>query len=583
MASRGRSEYGFLSSTASTRFQTNLIRKITHSNGTWVTTEEGIKQCISAHFGGVYASNRPQPEAIAKGTEHLRAVLDASMAKELLQPYTATEVKKALFQMAPRNPQGPTASPNNCQTIREVAHSKRDLFATIRDRIWQKITGWNDKLLSQEGKEILIKAVLQAVPSYAMGCFRLPVSLLKELQGSRPSFTWRSVMAAYDLFRAGCRWRVGSGTQIQLWVDPWLPRSRSFRAITLVPSSLTEVRVADLIDHTCNDWNLSKVKEMFWPVDSDIILSIPIGRTGAPDLLIWHYSRSGIFSVRSAYHLACSLELRSSSSSSHVLGQSWWRRVWQAKIPNKVKVFVWRACLNALPTGDNLARRIPNTLAKCPFCGCSKEDRMHIFVLCPFARQVWGLSSIPLSFTSLQIPDFWAWMQAVAAGLDGVNFGFFLCMCWSIWWCRNGAGFQSSSRWTAPPPGCIKLNFDGATFRMGMELGAGVVARDKDGDCVAWLSRRFDRMGNAEIAETLAAREAIHLVVQQPDFSVTSPIVADIQAIASNFQFCTFEFVSRSCNAVAHGLAQSAQNPAEGGLIAPPAVISLVNINKLGK
>ncbi|KAK4390204.1 putative mitochondrial protein [Sesamum angolense] len=170
-----------------------------------------------------------------------------------------------------------------------VARSKRDLFATIRDRIWQKITGWNDKLLSQAGKEILIKAVLQAVPSYAMGCFRLPASLSKELQGmisrfwwssrgknkthwvswnrlceskllgglgfrhlhlfnlamlakqlwrimrhpdcllsrvlragyfpsgdifsatlgSRPSFTWRSVMAAYDLFRAGCRWRVG--------------------------------------------------------------------------------------------------------------------------------------------------------------------------------------------------------------------------------------------------------------------------------------------------------------------------------------------------------------------------------------
>ncbi|KAK4390205.1 hypothetical protein Sango_2083800 [Sesamum angolense] len=300
---------------------------------------------------------------------------------------------------------------------------------------------------------------------------------------------------------------------------------------------------------------------MFWPVDSDIILSIPFSRIGAPDLLIWHYSRSGIFSVRSAYHLACTLELRPSSSSSRVLEQAWWRRVWQAKMPNKVKVFVWRACLNALPTGDNLARRIPNTSAECPFCGCSNEDRMHIFVLCPFARQ---------------------------------NLGILI-----------GAGFQFSSRWTSPPPGCIKLNFDGATFRKGMELGAGVVARDKDGDCVAWLSRRFDRMGNAEIAEALAAREAIHLAVQrgwrsiiiegdcatlihklqasEPDFSVTGPIVVDIQAVASNFRFCSFEFVSRSCNAVAHCLAQSARNPAEGGLIAPPAVISLVNTDKLGK
>ncbi|KAL0327025.1 UNVERIFIED_CONTAM: hypothetical protein Sangu_1780500 [Sesamum angustifolium] len=79
-------------------------------------------------------------------------------------------------------------------------------------------------------------------------------------------------------------------------------------------------------------------------------------------------------------------------------------------------------------------------------------------------------------------------------------------------------------------------------------------------------------MGNAEIAETLAAREAIHLAVQhgwrsiiiegdcatlihklqasEPDFSVTGPIVADIQAIASNFQFCSFEFVSLIFNSV---------------------------------
>ncbi|KAL0287262.1 UNVERIFIED_CONTAM: hypothetical protein Scaly_2769400 [Sesamum calycinum] len=34
-----------------------------------------------------------------------------------------------------------------------IACSKRDLFTTIWDRIWQKITGWNEKLLSQVGKE----------------------------------------------------------------------------------------------------------------------------------------------------------------------------------------------------------------------------------------------------------------------------------------------------------------------------------------------------------------------------------------------------------------------------------------------
>ncbi|KAL0340366.1 UNVERIFIED_CONTAM: hypothetical protein Sradi_4553400, partial [Sesamum radiatum] len=50
-----------------------------------------------------------------------------------------------------------------------VSRSKWDIFANIVERIWGKIMGWNEKLLSQAGKEVLIKVVVQAVCSYAMG------------------------------------------------------------------------------------------------------------------------------------------------------------------------------------------------------------------------------------------------------------------------------------------------------------------------------------------------------------------------------------------------------------------------------
>ncbi|KAL0446260.1 UNVERIFIED_CONTAM: putative mitochondrial protein [Sesamum latifolium] len=42
----------------------------------------------------------------------------------------------------------------------KVARSKRELFATIKDRIWGRISGWNEKLLLQAGKEVLIKFVI---------------------------------------------------------------------------------------------------------------------------------------------------------------------------------------------------------------------------------------------------------------------------------------------------------------------------------------------------------------------------------------------------------------------------------------
>ena len=53
--------------------------------------------------------------------------------------------------------------------------------------------GWKEKLLSSAGKEILIKAVAQAVPSYTMSCFKLPDTLCEELTGMVRQFWWGQV------------------------------------------------------------------------------------------------------------------------------------------------------------------------------------------------------------------------------------------------------------------------------------------------------------------------------------------------------------------------------------------------------
>ncbi|KAL0442406.1 UNVERIFIED_CONTAM: hypothetical protein Slati_1963300 [Sesamum latifolium] len=247
----------------------------------------------------------------------------------------------------------------------------------------------------------------------------------------------------------------------------------------------------------------------------EVILGIPLSRTGEPDLLVWHYSKNGRFSVRSAYHLACLMDDRPGSSSLGEREGSWWRKVWQSKIPNKIKVFVWRACLNALPTSANLSRRIQGFQAGCPLCRTEKEDVMHVLALCPFARQAWGLSSFRSSLIVSGSGDTLTWMQGVALRLDSQELSLFFCFCWALWWCRNrklmegkcvnpsqvppfvshyfeaflaqsaGAATRSVSsiplRWQASLSPFIKLNFDGATFNHGQEMGVGVVARDATG------------------------------------------------------------------------------------------------------
>lgn len=52
---------------------------------------------------------------------------------------------------------------------------------SLLDKVGGKISIWKKKILSAASKEILFKSVLQAFPSYIMGIFLLPKSILKDL------------------------------------------------------------------------------------------------------------------------------------------------------------------------------------------------------------------------------------------------------------------------------------------------------------------------------------------------------------------------------------------------------------------
>ncbi|KAH9779368.1 reverse transcriptase domain-containing protein [Citrus sinensis] len=71
-----------------------------------------------------------------------------------------------------------------------IGRSKIIVFRYIRDRVWKRLQGWNQKLLSRAGKEILLKTVAQAMPNYAMNIFLLPKELCRELEKMMNSFWW---------------------------------------------------------------------------------------------------------------------------------------------------------------------------------------------------------------------------------------------------------------------------------------------------------------------------------------------------------------------------------------------------------
>ena len=58
--------------------------------------------------------------------------------------------------------------------------------------MWSKLKGWKERLLTQAGKEVLIKAMVQAIPAFTLSCFQLPDYFCKELETLTRKFWWGS-------------------------------------------------------------------------------------------------------------------------------------------------------------------------------------------------------------------------------------------------------------------------------------------------------------------------------------------------------------------------------------------------------
>ena len=68
--------------------------------------------------------------------------------------------------------------------------SKVNTFKELQERVTKRVMGWKEKNISKAGREVLIKTVAQAIPSYSMSIFKIPRAVCDGMNSGLAKYWW---------------------------------------------------------------------------------------------------------------------------------------------------------------------------------------------------------------------------------------------------------------------------------------------------------------------------------------------------------------------------------------------------------
>jgi len=176
------------------------------------------------------------------------------------------------------------------------------------------------------------------------------------------------------------QWRVGDGRKISIQEDKWLQPG-----VIGGPANRNEpTTVAELINDTTREWKEVEVQHLFEYRIANEILSIPLSPNPEEDTLVWQGNKLGKYTVKSGYNKICAYNTTTDqhrASTSFQPPQSLWTKIWKLSIPPKMRIFIWSACHNAIPTRENLYKQkvLPHPI--CTLCNNQVKTTEHLFLL----------------------------------------------------------------------------------------------------------------------------------------------------------------------------------------------------------
>ncbi|XP_042950241.1 uncharacterized protein LOC122282348 [Carya illinoinensis] len=352
---------------------------------------------------------------------------------------------------------------------------------------FRDIDVFNKAMLAKQGWMLQIKCDSLVAKIFKEKYFR-KCQFIDAKIGYKPSFMWRSLLAAQDLVKAGSK-------------------------------------VSSLIFEDLHCWNESLVGDVFSREEAAMICSIPLSWQGGEDEMMLGFTKDGRFSVRSAYHLG------------NALGKS---------------MFVWKALKSILPTRQNLVQRKIIEDATCPICQRGEETICHVQWSCPAASDVWAESGSGLQKWPSEEKDFYVLWSEMQTRLQQSKLEEVSMILRGLWTRRNMMFFESkfdsprkvlnvamtslqsfqeacaalnnmkgshvqirkNIKWKPPDEGVSKVNFDAAIDKNNFKLGLGIVARNHVGEVLFTFNSAKQFSGNSDLAEAAALWRAMELVLE---------------------------------------------------------------------
>ncbi|XP_060960616.1 uncharacterized protein LOC133031194 [Cannabis sativa] len=214
-----------------------------------------------------------------------------------------------------------------------LGRSKKAIQNFLQEKMEKKTLSWEGRFLSKAGCEILIKTVAQAISSYAMSVFLLPIETCTLLERLMSKFWWgnssqqsRGItwmkwsrlsrhkskgglgfrnLRDYNLSLLGKQaWQLLQKTDsllkiflglgdVEVLNSPWLSDDvKPF--VTSTHPALDHCKVRQLMNINGEAWDVDLVNDLFNSRDASLVLNTPIN-VGKGDNYYWKYDHSGFY------------------------------------------------------------------------------------------------------------------------------------------------------------------------------------------------------------------------------------------------------------------------------------------------